>query len=162
MKGVAHVGVGVERGLARTRSIAAVRATAVPGLAALAALLVMSGCRSAEPSSSSPPPSAAGATTSGKPPTATETRELVLHVEGLTCEGCAWQIRETLQKVDGITDVRTTVADKRVVVTYDPSRANSQTATRALDRVGYSSEEVGASSAAATDSSNSSNLPPAP
>ena len=69
-------------------------------------------------------------------------RKLVLHVEGLTCEGCAWQIRETLQKVDGITDIQTTVTNKRVVVTDDPRRATPATARRALAGVGYKSEEV--------------------
>lgn len=156
MKDIARVGFerrAEKSSRDRLRSIAAIRAIVVPGFAAFAALLMMSGCRSAEPSSSSLPPSTASATTAVQPTTATETREVILHVEGLTCEGCAWQIRETLQKVDGITDVRTTVAGKRVVVTFDPSRASSSTAMQALQRVGYRSEEVGASTAAATDSS---------
>lgn len=109
------------------------------------ALLVMSGCRSSESSSPATPPSASSVPASAQAPVAsseTSSRELVLHVEGLTCEGCAWQIRETLQKVDGIVDVRTTVADKRVVVTYDPRKATSATATQALEQVGYKSEEV--------------------
>lgn len=109
-----------------------------------AALLVMSGCRSAESSSAATPPSASSVPASTAPISNGETssREVVLHVEGLTCEGCAWQIRETLQKVDGINDVRTTVADKRVVVTYDPRKASSATAMQALAHVGYKSVEV--------------------
>lgn len=115
----------------------------VRALLAGAALLVMSGCRSAESLSPATPPSASSVPASAQAPIAsceTSSRELVLHVEGLTCEGCAWQIREALRKVDGINDVRTTVADKRVVVTYDPRRATAATAMQALDYVGYKSE----------------------
>jgi copper chaperone CopZ len=70
------------------------------------------------------------------------TQEVVLHVDGLTCEGCAWQIREALQKVDGIETVKTTVVNKRVVVTYDPARTGSARAMQALEQIGYKSIEV--------------------
>lgn len=116
-------------------------------LLAGAVALVIGGCRSGESSSVATPPSASNAPASVYPPppltsSNASSREVVLYVEGLTCEGCAWQIRETLQKVDGITDIQTTVANKRVVVTYDPQRATPATARQALEQVGYKSEEV--------------------
>lgn len=65
-------------------------------------------------------------------------RQLTLHVEALTCEGCAWQIRDTLHKVDGIQDV-TATASKRVVVTYDARLVTAAAAIEALEQVGYKS-----------------------
>ena len=125
------------------RWLARARGKVVHGAIVGATLLLLSACRSAEPSSSvSAPPSTAGATPPVRVATSAQTRELVLHVEGLTCEGCAWQIRETLQKESGITDVKATVADKRVVVTYDPLKATSTKAKQALERVGYNVEEI--------------------
>lgn len=103
------------------------------------AAIVLVGCRSGESTSAPTPPSASNVAEvqhqTQQAPVSTDaiSRELVLYVEGLTCEGCAWQIRETLQKVDGIADIRTTVANKRVVVTYDPRRATSATASRTLE-----------------------------
>jgi len=113
-------------------------------LLATAALgMMVSGCRSSETSSPPPPPVAPSSSTPTETSnSSTRTREIAIHVEGLTCEGCAWQIRETLQKVDDISDVRTTVADERVVVTLDPHRVTSATVIQALEQVGYESEEA--------------------
>lgn len=72
-------------------------------------VMLLAGCRSAESSSLAPAASASSAPSSPAPLMSmadAKSEELVLHVEGLTCEGCAWQIRETLQKVDGVREVR--------------------------------------------------------
>lgn len=108
-------------------------------------VMLLAACRSAESSSPAPAPSASSAPSSPAPLMSmadAKSEELVLHVQGLTCEGCAWQIRETLQKVDGVREVRTTVADKRVVVTYDADRVRSQAIRDALEQVGYNSDVV--------------------
>ena len=48
--------------------------------------------------------------------------ELVLSVEALTCEGCAWQIREALQGLLGVQQVITLVTKKQLIARYDPSQ----------------------------------------
>jgi len=40
---------------------------------------------------------------------------------GMTCEGCASAVKRILGKIDGVTDVHTDVASKKVVVQADPS-----------------------------------------
>lgn len=113
-----------------------------------AIVMTMTGCPSKDPPSSHTAERAPAAEASMSSPTssaasaAAASGEIVLHVDGLTCEGCAWQIRDTLEKVDGIRDVRTTVADKRVVVTYDSDRTSTTAVRQALDEVGYESVEI--------------------
>lgn len=68
------------------------------------------------------------------------TEQLTLHVEDLTCEGCAWQIRDTLEKVAGVSKVETTVADKKVVVSFEPGRISADAIVGELAKVGYESE----------------------
>ena len=62
---------------------------------------------------------------------------LRLHVEGITCEGCAWQIRETLKKVEGISAVHATVADRSVVVEYQPESIAPDRISAELAKIGY-------------------------
>lgn len=40
---------------------------------------------------------------------------------GMTCEGCASAVKRILGKFDGVTDIQTDVATKKVVVTADDS-----------------------------------------
>ena len=68
------------------------------------------------------------------------TEQLTLRVEDLTCEGCAWQIRDTLEKVAGVSKVETTVADKKVVVSFEPGRISADAIVGELAKVGYESE----------------------
>lgn len=65
-----------------------------------------------------------------------------LHVPGMTCEGCAWQIRETALAVPGVTRVHTILGDKVAVVDYDPAAADVAAIAAALDRAGYPATEI--------------------
>eukprot|EP00545_Synedropsis_sp_CCMP1620_P006489 CAMPEP_0119013308 /NCGR_PEP_ID=MMETSP1176-20130426/8383_1 /TAXON_ID=265551 /ORGANISM="Synedropsis recta cf, Strain CCMP1620" /LENGTH=72 /DNA_ID=CAMNT_0006966395 /DNA_START=88 /DNA_END=306 /DNA_ORIENTATION=+ len=42
---------------------------------------------------------------------------------GMTCEGCASAVKRILGKMDGVTDIQTDVATKKVLVTADDSLA---------------------------------------
>jgi len=107
-------------------------------------VIAMTGCPSTETAPSRANQSVPASASPSSPPTnpATASGDLVLHVDGLTCEGCAWQIRDTLERVDGVQDVRTTVANKRVVVTYDSKRTSAPAVRGALKDVGYDSVEI--------------------
>lgn len=108
-----------------------------------AAMLLGSACQSsgAEPSQSLTGSRTSASAESVVSPEAPPQRhgQLVLRVEGLTCEGCAWQIGDVLGKIDGVKHVKSTVADKRVVVTYDPSKIRADAIRKHLDQVGYTS-----------------------
>lgn len=65
-----------------------------------------------------------------------------LHVDALTCEGCASQIREVLGKEPGVGTIVTSVADKRVTVTIDTARTTPARVMSALAKVGYLGKEL--------------------
>jgi copper chaperone CopZ len=92
-----------------------------------------------------------GASTGGVPsaPTAAPSaapasgqRVLRLRVDDLTCEGCAWQIRETLQPLPGVSDVQTDIEAKEVAVTFDPASSGRDAFLAALATAGYRSVVV--------------------
>lgn len=58
---------------------------------------------------------------------AEEIRSLVLRVAGMTCEqGCAAEVRETLQTIEGVLAVKVDFARRRAEVAYDPARTDAQ------------------------------------
>jgi copper chaperone CopZ len=48
----------------------------------------------------------------------------LLKVEGMFCAGCAVAVQMAAKKVAGVEDVRVSVEDSMVQVTYDPSKTN--------------------------------------
>ena len=108
----------------------------------LACTVTLAGCRSA-PVEGSGDSGAAAATPTPEPAAAGSTPTSVgvvrLEVPDLTCEGCAWQIRETLRKQSGVGEVVTSVKDKTVHVRFDPARTTSRKVTDALRDIGYES-----------------------
>jgi len=45
-----------------------------------------------------------------------------LAIEGMTCEGCAKRIRETLEKENGVIDAKVSLKQHRVVVQFHPEQ----------------------------------------
>eukprot|EP00593_Proboscia_inermis_P002304 CAMPEP_0171293744 /NCGR_PEP_ID=MMETSP0816-20121228/2082_1 /TAXON_ID=420281 /ORGANISM="Proboscia inermis, Strain CCAP1064/1" /LENGTH=73 /DNA_ID=CAMNT_0011764929 /DNA_START=59 /DNA_END=280 /DNA_ORIENTATION=- len=45
---------------------------------------------------------------------------------GMTCEGCASAVKRILGKMDGVTEVKTDVAEKSVVVVADESASSQE------------------------------------
>lgn len=68
--------------------------------------------------------------------------EVRLSVDGLTCEGCAWQIREKLEAQPGVEAVSTSVSDKLVAVTIDAGRTTPEQVRAALVSIGYEAAVV--------------------
>ena len=46
-------------------------------------------------------------------------RDLAISVEGMTCEGCALTVRESIEKLPGVSDVSVSVEDGEVRLTLD-------------------------------------------
>lgn len=68
------------------------------------------------------------------------------HVPGMTCEGCAWQIREALLGVRGVARSYTRVGVRDVLVDYDPAIVDVATIAAALEAAAYPAVELQQSS----------------
>ena len=65
-----------------------------------------------------------------------------LAVEGMTCVSCPYIVREALKEVDGVTDVKVSLADKLAVVTFDDTKTTISELTEATTDVGFPSSLV--------------------
>ena len=61
-----------------------------------------------------------------------------LHVEGMTCGGCATAVKLVLQKTPGVTDAKVSYEEKRAVVSYEPTKTTpAKIATAVADALSY-------------------------
>ena len=67
---------------------------------------------------------------------ATEAR-VNLHIEGMHCASCPVTVRTVLRRLDGVTDVTVSVADKRARVVYDPGRVTPERMAQTVTDAGY-------------------------
>ncbi|TAK22772.1 MAG: copper chaperone [Myxococcaceae bacterium] len=99
----------------------------------LVLVLAVAGCRAAE----AEPPRPAAAPVRRAAAAAADRATLQLRVPGLTCEGCAWQIRERIEAAAGVARVETSVPDHRVTVGYDPAQTDPVRLAAEFQRIGY-------------------------
>lgn len=81
-------------------------------------------------------------TTSETMPIAAETetqanKTVIIEVEGMTCEGCAVHINETLKKLTGIISAEANYPKKIVKVVYNPKQIKLEQIKKAIDEIGY-------------------------
>lgn len=75
--------------------------------------------------------------------TANGESQIILHVDGMTCDGCAVNVRTTLKNIPGVIDAVVSYADKRAVVTLDGEAPPSvSTLVGAIKRIGYEAAET--------------------
>lgn len=70
-------------------------------------------------------------------------RDLSLHIDGLHCAACVWLINNSLQQLEGLTDIQLDPASARAQLRFDPRRL---TLSRVLERIhalGYSPRPLG-------------------
>lgn len=60
----------------------------------------------------------------------------------MVCEGCAEKIGDSLNLLPGVRDVRSTVAEKRVRVRYEPTNLHSQDLKDAVARAGFTAVDA--------------------
>ena len=61
-----------------------------------------------------------------------------LHIEGMTCGGCATAVKLVLQKTAGVSSSSVSYEEKRAVVTYDPAKTTPETIAKAVaDALSY-------------------------
>jgi mercuric ion transport protein len=75
-------------------------------------------------------------------PAVTETeaqanKTAIIEVEGMTCEGCAVHINETLKKLKGVVSAEANYPQKNVKVVYNPKQITLEQIKKAIDEIGY-------------------------
>jgi copper chaperone len=71
-------------------------------------------------------------------------QSVTLHVEGMTCGGCAISTRVVLERLPGVEKAVVSYGERRAVVTYDPARVSVPQMIAAVKTLGYSASVVSA------------------
>ena len=71
--------------------------------------------------------------------TAAENKMATLDVPGMTCKFCPITIRKALEKVPGVTEVKSEFETKTATVTFDPQKTSIEELTKATANAGYPS-----------------------
>lgn len=66
-------------------------------------------------------------------------RTVTLAVEGMTCVSCPYQVQAALKKVDGVTGIEVSFAEKSAVVSFDDAKTDAAALTRATAGAGFPS-----------------------
>lgn len=72
-----------------------------------------------------------------KKKTVTVTFKVSMH-----CQKCVAKLTDNLSFLKGVKDLRISLEEKTVVITYDPSKTNEDTLRKAIEKCGYSAEKV--------------------
>ncbi|HXG85386.1 MAG TPA: heavy metal-associated domain-containing protein [Pyrinomonadaceae bacterium] len=64
-------------------------------------------------------------------------KTVVIDVEGMTCEGCAAHINETLKKLSGVVSAEADYPKKNVKVVFNPKQITLEQIKKAIDEIGY-------------------------
>lgn len=59
------------------------------------------------------------------------------HIQGMHCESCAEDIRETLEETAGVESAVVTYGGKTAVVEYDPEVVQEATLVKKIQDIGY-------------------------
>ncbi len=62
---------------------------------------------------------------------------VIIAVEGMTCEGCATHINETLKKLNGVVSAEASYQNKNVKVVFNPKQITLEQIKKAIDEIGY-------------------------
>ncbi|MFZ3155427.1 mercury resistance system periplasmic binding protein MerP [Pseudomonas sp.] len=64
---------------------------------------------------------------------------VTLDVQNMTCALCPITVKQSLEKVAGVSAVKVEYAEKVAIVTYDPDKAQPEALTKATTDAGYPS-----------------------
>jgi len=64
-------------------------------------------------------------------------KTVVIDVEGMTCEGCAVHINETLRKLKSVVSTEANYSKKNVTVVFNPKQITLEQIKKAIDKIGY-------------------------
>jgi copper chaperone len=63
--------------------------------------------------------------------------QATIKIEGMACEHCEATVARAISAIDGVSDVKVTLADEQAIVTYDPERTNIDAIKAAVKEAGY-------------------------
>lgn len=66
-----------------------------------------------------------------------QNKTVTIEVEGMTCNGCASHIDETLKKLKGVISAKASYQDKNVKVVYNPNQITLENIKKAINDIGY-------------------------
>ncbi len=69
----------------------------------------------------------------------TRVKQVTLEVKNMTCFACAFPVRKSLEKLDGVMSAKVTTRPPQAVVVYDPAKVTPEDMTRATTNAGYPS-----------------------
>ncbi len=69
-------------------------------------------------------------------------KTITLSVPGMTCAVCPITVKKALEKVPGVSDIKTDINTKTAVVIFDPNKTNITQLMNATAQAGYPSEEL--------------------
>nr|WP_296705754.1 cation transporter [Algoriphagus sp.] len=55
----------------------------------------------------------------------------------MTCSGCEAPVTNSIGKLDGVNEVKTSYKDENTVVKYDPKKVNRTQIVEAISKVGF-------------------------
>lgn len=64
-------------------------------------------------------------------------KELILNVDGMSCGHCKAAVEKAVSALDGVSSVQVDLADKKVVVNFNPDKVNENTIKEAIADQGY-------------------------
>lgn len=67
------------------------------------------------------------------------TKTVTLSVPGMACEACPITVKKALSKVAGVQKAEVSFEKREAVVTFDDTKSNSDTLTKATANAGYPS-----------------------
>jgi copper ion binding protein len=69
--------------------------------------------------------------------TAAAIKAVSLQVKGMSCTGCEETIKETVQKIDGVTECKASFETGKADVKFDTTKTNAKTISDAIVAAGY-------------------------
>lgn len=65
--------------------------------------------------------------------------EVTLVVQNMVCPVCSYRVKTTLERVSGVTKAVVSIEDKTAIVSYDETKVDVPTLTRATAKAGFPS-----------------------
>ena len=69
-------------------------------------------------------------------------KETVTYTVSMHCQNCVNKLTDNLSFVKGVKDLKISLKDKTVVITYDPAKIQKEKFEEMIKKLGYTVEEV--------------------
>ena len=79
---------------------------------------------------------------------ASAARTTTLDIQGMTCGACATSVKVVLKQLDGVSDAKVSLEEKKAVVNYDPAKVTPEKMVEAIQtKLTYKAKVVDAAKA---------------